>query len=218
MLGERMKTAHFGPRGLWGDRGWALRDPATGKNGTAKKLGDLMLCAAAYVKEPEEGRTPPVLVTLPNGTCLRTDDPDAAERLSRFVGQAMTLDSRPGAHFDDYPIHVVATASLEALARARAQSRFDLRRFRPNILIDTQGASGFPETAWLGKTLKIGSVLLKVEKPTERCVMTTHPQADLPKDPEILKTIVREAENCLGVYASVVSGGSIAEGDRVELI
>jgi hypothetical protein len=48
--------------------------------------------------------------------------------------------------------------------------------------------------------------------------MTTHAQADLPKDPSVLRTIVKDADQNLGVYASAIISGQVSEGDRVELI
>jgi hypothetical protein len=47
--------------------------------------------------------------------------------------------------------------------------------------------------------------------------MTVQAQADLPKDPTVLRTIVREAGQHLGIYASVIHPGRVAAGDMVEL-
>jgi len=53
--------------------------------------------------------------------------------------------------------------------------------------------------------------------PTARCVMTTLPQGDLPKDPAVLRTVVRDADQNVGMYANVADAGAIAVGDPVEL-
>jgi MOSC domain-containing protein YiiM len=47
--------------------------------------------------------------------------------------------------------------------------------------------------------------------------MPARAQLDLPADPEVMKVIAREAERCLGVYASVRRAGRVALGDRVEI-
>jgi uncharacterized protein YcbX len=105
---------------------------------------------------------------------------------------------------------------LQALA---PDSRFDARRFRPNFVIEAaEGVDGFAEDAWIGRSLRVGPVVLRIDGPCPRCVMTTLPQGDLPKDPGVLRTIVQANEGNAGVYASVVQGGSVAPGDEVGLL
>ena len=48
--------------------------------------------------------------------------------------------------------------------------------------------------------------------------MTTHAQSGLPKDPTVLRTIVKNAYQNLGVYATVAKAGCLLEGDPVELL
>jgi uncharacterized protein YcbX len=79
------------------------------------------------------------------------------------------------------------------------------------------GAADYPETAWAGRSVRVGDVEIAVHMPTPRCVMTTHPQGDLPKDPSVLRTIVRQADQHVGVYASPSSRGAIRVGDPVSL-
>jgi uncharacterized protein YcbX len=93
-----------------------------------------------------------------------------------------------------------------------------VRRFRPNFVIQTpEGAHGFVENDWIGHSLALGGVRLRIDRPTERCVMTTLPQSDLPKDPGVLRTAVHENEANVGVYATVVQGGKVRRGDAAEL-
>lgn len=219
MQGESLQSCLLDPRGIPGDRGWALREKAGGKLGSAKRLPPLMLCAAAYLSEPGRGPLPPARIVLPDATRARTDSKEAEELLSRHVGRPMVLEAAPGEHFDDYPIHLLATASLDALSRARPASRFEARRFRPNILIETAaGKHRFPEIYWVGTTLRVGEALLCIRKPTTRCVMTTQAQPGLARDLGILRAVTAEAGNDLGVYASVLSGGRVSVGERVELV
>jgi hypothetical protein len=138
--------------------------------------------------------------------------------LSEIPAEIFTYTSIPGTYFDVLPLHLLTTATLAELARLNASSRFDPRRFRPNLLIepDDRGPR-LAELDWCGRTLSVGSTVVKVHYPTVRCVMTTLPQQDLPKDPQVLRTIVRDANQNVGVYADVVSAGRVAVGDPVEL-
>jgi hypothetical protein len=47
--------------------------------------------------------------------------------------------------------------------------------------------------------------------------MTIQAQQELPKEPGILRTIVKDADQNLGIYASVTAIGEIRVGDLVEL-
>jgi hypothetical protein len=131
-----------------------------------------------------------------------------------------------GSFFDLYPLSVLTTSSLDQLGELEPQSRFDARRFRMNVIVDTP-ARGFVENEWLGRTLAIGDdVQLSVALPDPRCVMPSLAQEDLPKDPRILKALVRHNRidvagalyPCAGVYAVAEATGTIRKGDRVSLI
>jgi len=80
MLGEELDASAVGERGLAGDRAYALIDRDTGKVVSGKNPGRgavLFECRAAYVEPPLVGsaEAAPVLVTLPDGTSVRSDDP-----------------------------------------------------------------------------------------------------------------------------------------------
>lgn len=118
----------------------------------------------------------------------------------------------PGTYFDAMALHVVTTASLAAL-RATSSSDFDVRRFRPNVVLETSEA-GFVEAGWTGGSLALGACTAFVDCPTPRCSMPTRAQEGLPADPKVLKTIVVEAERCLGAYATVTTHGQVRVGDE----
>jgi uncharacterized protein YcbX len=125
----------------------------------------------------------------------------------------------PGTFFDGAPILLVTTATLDHLQSLAPAHRFEVPRFRPNFVIESpEGASGFVEDGWIGKTLAIGEVRLRIEAPCPRCVMTTLPQDSLPKDPAILRTAVQQNNGNVGVYATVARGGRVRRGDGVEPI
>ncbi len=125
----------------------------------------------------------------------------------------------PGTFFDLAILHVLTTGTLEKLREAYPGGRFEPRRFRPNLIVSTGDKKEFVENGWIGKTLAIGpEVRIQVTGPCPRCVMTTLAQADLPKDPGILKAAAKTNEVRVGVYASVVQGGTVRVGDAVSVL
>jgi MOSC domain-containing protein len=125
-----------------------------------------------------------------------------------------------GTFFDCAPVHLVTTATLDSLRLLYPAGRFEPRRFRPNVIVATgPSVSGFPENDWVGRVVAIGdSVRLRVLMATGRCVMTTLPQSDLPKDSGILRTAAQHNDAAVGVYAEVVSGGLVRRGDVVTVL
>jgi uncharacterized protein YcbX len=129
------------------------------------------------------------------------------------------FDLPEGTFFDCAVVHVLTTATLERLRALYPSGRFEVRRFRPNIVVEiANGGAGFVENAWIGHTLAIGdAVRMSVTGPCPRCVMTTLAQGDLPKDPGILRTAAQHNQVNVGVYAGVLQGGTVRRGDPVWL-
>jgi uncharacterized protein len=125
-----------------------------------------------------------------------------------------------GTFFDLAVVHVLTTATIERLRALYPEGRFEIRRFRPNIVVATRpGQHGFVENDWIGHTVAIGDeVRLRITGPCPRCVMTTLPQGDLPKDAGILRTAAQNNEANVGVYADVVKAGTVRRADDVTLV
>jgi uncharacterized protein YcbX len=122
--------------------------------------------------------------------------------------------------FDIAVIHILTTSTINRLRELYPEGRFEVRRFRPNIVIESglREKKGFIEDSWVGKKITIGEdIVLKVTAPCTRCVMITLPQGDLPKDLGILSTVARYNQVHTGVYASVHHGGTIHRGDLIHL-
>jgi uncharacterized protein YcbX len=269
MAGERMQRANVSARGIYGDRGWAIRDEKAGEIRNARKMPALLHCTAVYLREPNADDAPPAQITLPDGTTFRSDSAEANARLSELLGRSVSLwplqpaserdflkraapdnpdmraemrevfgrlENEPlpdfstlppqileftspfGTFFDAFPFNVLTTASLLTLASRNPAADFDSRRFRPNVVIETaSGIEGLAESEWSGRTLRIGATRIKVEMPTVRCVIPTLDQPGVKKDPSVLRTIVRDAAQNLGAYATIATAGTIALGDQVTL-
>ena len=214
-----------------------------------RKWSKLFDFRAAFIEAPRSGqKIPPVRITLPNGTIATTEQGDLDQALSNVLGREVTLattapetpsleeywpdldglahretvtdESMPaGTFFDLAVVHVLTTASIDRLRECYPQGRFEVRRFRPNIVVEPDsGAKGFVENDWIGRTLALGDeVRLSITGPCPRCVMTTLPQGDLPRDSGILRTAAQHNQVNVGVYAHVVRGGTIRRGDPVRL-
>ena len=139
---------------------------------------------------------------------------------------AMAMAAPPGTFFDLSVLHLVTEATLQELTRLQPDGAFDVRRYRPNVLVEGAGA-GFVENGWVGRRVALGDqVEVQVSLPTMRCIMTTLAMEDLPRDPSLLRTIASHNRieigglgtwACAGVYGDAAAAGTVAVGDEVRL-
>ena len=173
------------------------------------------------------GRSVTLTTSKPDVVSLERLDPLEAEETILDIGDIM-MEGR----FSDYAaLHILTTASLQRLSDLRSDVQFEIGRFRPNLVIDTGGTeTGFIENDWVGRTITIGDeVRLKITDPTPRCAIPTMAQhGGIGQDTQVLRTIVKhnmlpvpllgdEVLPCVGVYAFVIQGGSIKQGDQVRV-
>jgi uncharacterized protein len=149
---------------------------------------------------------------IPDGEPL----PDFSMFPVRKLAELARYATPVGALYDAYPILVMTRASLRAMAERSPGSEFDVRRFRPNVLIEREDTA-LAEFGWCGARLRAPDVAFDVEIPTLRCSIPTRRQGALPADPDVLRTINAHADHCLGVYATVATAGTLTEGDALEL-
>lgn len=149
------------------------------------------------------------------------DDDEPLPDLSMFPVKKLAELSRyitpVGSYADAYPVHVITEQTLRTMTGLTPGSDFDVRRFRPTILVDATG-SGYPETDWCGGTLAAPRAELKPLLPTVRCVMPSHAQRELSRDRQITRSIAAHTGHCLGVYGTVARNGELREGDPLDFV
>jgi uncharacterized protein len=220
---------------------------ASAKN--PRKWPNLFAFRASYGEAPRsESEAAPVRITLPDGGIVHGDQPDLPSMLQPLLRRDVVLktavpekpmleeywpdlpglghrdtvtdEAMPeGTFFDLAPVHLVTTATLDRLRALHPQGRFEVRRFRPNLVVAIDGQpQAFVENDWVGRTLLLArDVRLRIVRPCGRCVMTTLPQSDLPHDPGILRTAVQHNGSNVGVYATVLHGGTVRRGDSLRV-
>ena len=147
---------------------------------------------------------------------------DTAPAAGRVARLRVGMSAPAGSLVDVAPVHILTAASLAALARAGGDA--DVRRFRPNIVVD-DGADHFNESEWAGRRLSIDGVALSVAMPTMRCLVPTLAQHGLDRHRDTLVALTKHNRVAygpgrwatLGSYATVTAGGTVAVGDPVRL-
>lgn len=223
MLGEQLDHAEVRPRGLAGDREWAVyADGGIGSGKSSRRfrrVEGLLGYRATLPSENTAGPGEPVpRIEFPDGQRWQADDPRAADQLSTRLRQPLRLD-REGSvpHHDISALHLVTTAALRALGELLGEP-VDVTRFRPNLLLEVPG-TGFVEDDWLGRELRLGSEV--VVRPTAgmvRCVMVDMAHGSLDPHGRILKTLATEHDLRLGVELEVVRPGTVRRGDPAVLV
>ncbi len=154
-------------------------------------------------------------------------DTSVEQKLGSALFKEMGVESplTPGSFMDVFPISVISTSTLEYLHQLRPETKFDVRRFRMNIVVRTEHP-GFVENSWVGNGLTIGeNVRLMVTMPDPRCVMTTLAQNEIPKDTNVLRTLIEHNRldimgtgkfPCAGVYAVIEAKGLVRVNDKME--
>lgn len=156
---------------------------------------------------------------VPRATIQEIMGMEPGDPFPDFSGLPRTLAefaTPPGTFFDAYALHIVTTASLAEVARLNAESVYDVRRFRPNIVIETPGElTGFCEFEWAGRRLDAGAVGIGVHAPAVRCSMVMAPQPGLERDRLALRTLVEHTGQNFGIYCNVAAAGTMHVGDAV---
>ncbi|WP_393063299.1 MOSC domain-containing protein [Streptomyces sp. LN549] len=216
--GELLQQVGVDTRGLLGDRLFAVRD-AEGKFGSGKntrrfrRMPGLLHLHSRYAN----GMDQPELLD-PRGVAV----PDPTAYLRGYLGRDDVEVAREGtvSHFDQLPLSVLTTATLDWVRSAVPGVPVDERRFRPNLLVRTPpGTPPFVEDRWFGSKAWIGDALcVEFLRSSERCVMTNEAQQDLPRSPLVLRAIADAHEARLDALAIIMIPGPLQVGDAVVLL
>jgi uncharacterized protein len=235
LQGEALDTAWLEADGIVGDRRWGIRDEATGRILTARRLPALLHAAATYADDQPA-------ISLPDGRTVVGPGPDTDRVLSAWLARPVSLIAAEsatgraeffadatddtseaiewtmpdGRYVDAAPVLVLTTASLRSGAGLHPQGVWDPRRFRPNVLIDVDG-DGWTEDMWIGRPLQAGSAVLAPTQPCTRCTMVTRPQPGLEADADVFRTLARHHEAHLGVWSDVRAAGVVSVGDKASV-
>jgi uncharacterized protein YcbX len=117
----------------------------------------------------------------------------------------------------DYPsVSIMNIASHRAVEQAIG-GPLEQERWRGNIWID--GPAAWDEFNWMGRDLRLGDAVLRLREPIKRCAHTTANPVTGLRDADTLGTLERSfAHDNFGVYAEVITGGTLSIGDEVTLL
>lgn len=197
MAGERLREAELRADGLLGDR-LVLPVGPDGRIRTARSHPRLLGHRAVLGPDGE---------ALVDGRPW--DDPFVARDVEAAAGKGVRLVRYAGVErFDVLPLLVATDGAIAAFGR-------DGRRLRPNLVIG--GVPGLEERTWEGRVLRIGEARVRTVDLRGRCVMTTYDPDTLAQDHGVLRDIVERFDGTLALNAEVLRGGTLREGDAVEL-
>lgn len=237
LLGERLPTLNLIADGVDGDRMWGIRDQNDGRILTARREPRLLLAGSRI----GAGGFP--LITLPDGQKLAGPGIATDTALSAWLGKPVTLvaaaesDASRAEYFADatddtsqaiewtmpegrfvdaFPVLIMTTAGSRGAGAAYSAGTWDVRRFRPNVLIELDG-EGWLEDAWANCCLRVGSAQLVPRRRCIRCTMVNRAQPGLDRDVSIYKTLHRTHGGEAGMWTQVMTPGSLSEGDLVDV-
>lgn len=146
------------------------------------------------------------------------DPGEAAPDFSEFPQEAQDFVTMPGTFFLVSSFHIITSATMDFLKEELPEADWDIRRFRPNIVIETAAdAEGLVEQGWIGKRLTIGGLKIDCTGTAIRCGAVVRAQKGIVEDKRMLRTIVKAADQNLGIYGNISGEGMISVGDEVFL-
>jgi len=222
MACELLEMARLSWHGIEGDRRLAFRR-LDDKSGfpwlTASKLPQLLLYKP-FGTDRNPAELLPTHVRTPDGKIYELRSDELREEVSKRYGSDVELMNLKHGIFDEACISVISLGTLHGVARESGRD-LDPRRFRPNVLIETDTAEPFEEDRWVGRTMMFGEenrgAAVKVTMRDERCVMVNFDPDSAERDSEVMKTVVRMNQNYAGVYGTVVRAGELRVGQVVTL-
>ena len=214
MAGEPLTEADVSWHGFVGDRRWAFVRSGLTQNPfpwlTIRERHDMGRYLPSFV-DPSRPENSPTEVRTPAGEVFDIADPALADEL---YPEGVHLVRHACGVFDTLPLSLITTQTIAELGKS-VDMTLDVRRFRPNILLESDDQAPFCEDDWVGQTLRIGSLRMRIDKRDGRCVVITTDPDTGERSPTILRSVFQQRQGCLGVYGSVVEPGRVAINDAV---
>lgn len=232
MRGEQLTELELGPDGVVGDRSYGVLDVTSGTVVSAKRDGRLFEAAARYEGDQLLVSVPGAEDMQPGGTLDR--------ELSRWLGRPARLvgaathgtatfeanqdaedettgtvqwEGLPGSFVDESHLLLLTTGELYQLTAERPDLQWDVRRFRPNVVL----SAGATALAAPGRRARLGAAEVELQYACTRCVMTSRAQpGGLQRQLDVLRHVVGAHDNEVGYRARVVSGGAVRTGDTLD--
>ena len=222
MAGESLDVATLGWHGIEGDRRFAFRRVTDKSNFpwlSASKLPELILYKP-FTLDGHGAELLPTHVRTPDGKEYELFSHELREDVSKRFGSDVELMNIKAGVFDEASISVITSSTVQCIERESGRD-VDLRRFRPNVVIETDGANPFEEDRWVGRTLMFGEdndcAAVKVYMKDERCRMINLDPDTAERDVQVMRTVVRLNKNYAGGYGTVVRAGELRVGQVVTL-
>jgi uncharacterized protein YcbX len=216
MAGEARRAATLGWHGLDGDRRFAFRrlgDASDFPWLTASKLPALV-CYRPYVPAGETL----VRVVTPEGQDLAADSAELREQVAAACGNPVELMHLKHGTYDEAPLSVISLATMRRVHDVSGVP-IDVRRFRPNVVVETPDDQPFAEDAWVGLGIRCGeqpeSAMFAATLRDLRCVMLNLDPDTGRADPRLLKATAQLNSVCAGVYAVPLRRGTLRVGDEL---
>jgi uncharacterized protein YcbX len=214
MAGESLIDVSVGWHGFCGDRRWAFVRNNVVNSGfpwfTIRERGDMSRFQPSLVDPAQPDRSG-VRVRTPSGNEFDVTDPALGMELCPSGVRVIKQDR---GIFDTFPLSLITTQTIDELG-ARVGAALDVARFRPNIVVEAVEAAPFAEDELVGRTLRIGGMRMRVDKRDGRCAVITVDPVTAERNPEILRTVARDRQGCIGIYGTTVEPGRIAANDFV---
>ena len=216
MCAEPLESVEVAWNGFAGDRRWAFIRGDLVRSGfpwlTIRENSSMWRYCPRFV-EPDKPNTSMTIVRTPSGRELDVVDPALAAELGH---NARVIKQDRGV-FDAFPLSLLSTQSVASLS-ASVGEELDMRRFRPNLYIESTEGGDAPENSWIGEVLEIGEMQMRIDKRDKRCVTINVDPVTTERNHAILRSVAQERDTRFGVYGSPVRPGNVKIGDTVSIV
>jgi uncharacterized protein len=223
--GEHVEATTVMNYGLYGDRSHVLLDKnRDGMFLTITQYPRMVLYEASFNGIETKEAFPRLEVRNPEGRSYSWGEEQFKQELeggadTRLTFRKYSPDYVPAGAIEEEHLLLITDASLAKLEETWGKEKLDAARFRPNIIVSLDDKIPFIEESWSGRKLKVGKeAVIKIERPCERCMIINVDPETAEQDSGLLKTVVKERNNCFGMYASVYKPGEIFSADKVEFV